>query len=89
MKGKRTEFTYKCCPNNPFVDITYTIHVRRRVLFFSFNLILPCILICSLTILVFALPADAGERITLGNFKTLPFYIVRYFFLLALDLKLC
>jgi len=67
MTGKRTSVTYLCCPNNPFVDITYTIHIKRRVLFFGFNLILPCILICSLTILVFVLPADAGERITLGT----------------------
>ncbi|XP_026696674.2 neuronal acetylcholine receptor subunit alpha-7-like isoform X2 [Ciona intestinalis] len=65
MKGHRTSVKYECCPH-PFVDVTYTIHMRRRTLFYGFNLILPCVLVCSLTILVFLLPADSGERITLG-----------------------
>uniref|UniRef100_H2YW75 Neurotransmitter-gated ion-channel transmembrane domain-containing protein n=1 Tax=Ciona savignyi TaxID=51511 RepID=H2YW75_CIOSA len=42
--------------------------MRRRTLFYGFNLILPCVLVCSLTILVFLLPADSGERITLGKY---------------------
>uniref|UniRef100_H2YW76 Neurotransmitter-gated ion-channel ligand-binding domain-containing protein n=1 Tax=Ciona savignyi TaxID=51511 RepID=H2YW76_CIOSA len=57
MKGSRTSVKYLCCPH-PFVDVTYTIHMRRRTLFYGFNLILPCVLVCSLTILVFLLPAD-------------------------------
>ncbi|XP_078481718.1 neuronal acetylcholine receptor subunit alpha-7-like isoform X8 [Ciona intestinalis] len=67
MKGHRTSVKYECCPH-PFVDVTYTIHMRRRTLFYGFNLILPCVLVCSLTILVFLLPADSGERITLGKY---------------------
>ena len=35
---------YSCCPW-PFVDITYYIKLRRRPMFYVFNLILPCILI--------------------------------------------
>lgn len=35
---------YSCCPE-PYPDITYTIKLRRRPLFYVFNLILPCILI--------------------------------------------
>ncbi|KAJ8975055.1 hypothetical protein NQ317_005772, partial [Molorchus minor] len=40
---KHVEF-YSCCPE-PYPDITYTIKLRRRPLFYVFNLILPCILI--------------------------------------------
>lgn len=40
---KNIEF-YSCCPE-PYPDITYTIQLRRRPLFYVFNLILPCILI--------------------------------------------
>jgi len=65
ITGRRTSVKYVCCPD-PFVDITYTLHMKRRLLFYGFNLILPCILVNALTILVFLLPADAGERITLG-----------------------
>lgn len=35
---------YSCCPE-PYPDITYEIRLRRRPLFYVFNLILPCILI--------------------------------------------
>ena len=35
---------YSCCPE-PYPDITYIIKMRRRPLFYVFNLILPCILI--------------------------------------------
>ena len=40
---KHVEF-YSCCPE-PYPDITYTIKLKRRPLFYVFNLILPCILI--------------------------------------------
>jgi len=65
MKGKRNEVHYKCC-EYPYIDITYTLHIRRRTLFYGFNLILPCFLVNVLAVLVFLLPADSGERITLS-----------------------
>ncbi|MPC67546.1 Neuronal acetylcholine receptor subunit alpha-10 [Portunus trituberculatus] len=35
---------YSCCPE-PYPDITFTIKLRRRPMFYVFNLILPCVLI--------------------------------------------
>ncbi|KAI4463560.1 neurotransmitter gated ion channel [Holotrichia oblita] len=35
---------YSCCVE-PYPDITYTIKLKRRPMFYVFNLILPCILI--------------------------------------------
>ena len=35
---------YSCCIN-PFPDLTYYIELRRRPMFYVFNLILPCVLI--------------------------------------------
>ena len=35
---------YSCCPE-PYPDITFTIKLRRRPMFYVFNLILPCLLI--------------------------------------------
>ena len=37
--------TYSCCPDAPFPDLTYYVVLRRRPLFYVFNLILPCVLI--------------------------------------------
>ena len=40
----RNEKYYPCC-EEPYPDITYTIRMRRRPMFYVFNLILPCVLI--------------------------------------------
>ncbi|KAF5308844.1 hypothetical protein FQR65_LT00544 [Abscondita terminalis] len=61
---KHVEF-YSCCPE-PYPDITYTIKLRRRPLFYVFNLILPCILINGIALLVFYVPSESGEKVTLG-----------------------
>jgi len=47
-------------------DITYSIVLRRRPLFYVFNLILPCVLISGLALLSFYMPSDSGEKVTLG-----------------------
>lgn len=39
--------------------------IRRKTLFYTVNLIIPCMLISFVSICVFMLPADAGEKITL------------------------
>ena len=41
---ERHEVYYSCC-EEPYIDITYYIQLRRRPMFYVFNLILPCILI--------------------------------------------
>jgi len=57
---------YECCPE-PYIDITFSIHIRRRTLYYGFNLIIPCALISMLTLLTFILPPDEGEKIGLGR----------------------
>ncbi|CAH1797308.1 unnamed protein product [Owenia fusiformis] len=56
---------YECCPE-PYIDITFTVHIRRRVLYYAFNLIIPCALLSSMALLTFSLPPDSGEKISLG-----------------------
>ncbi|XGW04156.1 hypothetical protein V3C99_015365 [Haemonchus contortus] len=55
---------YDCCPE-PYPDLTFYLHMRRRTLYYGFNLIMPCILTTLMTLLGFTLPPDAGEKITL------------------------
>lgn len=66
VPAKRSSITYECCPNEPYVDITFTIHIQRRTLYYGFNLIIPCALISMLTLLTFILPPAEGEKIGLG-----------------------
>ena len=44
-------------------DITFIITMRRKTLFYTVNLIIPCVGISFLTVLVFYLPADSGEKV--------------------------
>ncbi|XP_015765770.1 PREDICTED: neuronal acetylcholine receptor subunit alpha-10-like isoform X2 [Acropora digitifera] len=61
---ERNLLKYICC-DAPYPDITYTVKIRRRTLFFFFNMIIPCLVIVGLTILSFYLPPDSGERLSL------------------------
>ena len=45
--------------------IVFRFVLRRKTLFYTVNLIIPCVLISFVSVCVFALPADAGEKITL------------------------
>ncbi|KYN32882.1 Neuronal acetylcholine receptor subunit alpha-7, partial [Trachymyrmex septentrionalis] len=65
VPGKRNEIYYNCCPE-PYVDITFVVIIRRRTLYYFFNLIVPCVLIASMAVLGFTLPPDSGEKLSLG-----------------------
>lgn len=66
VPGKRTESFYECC-KEPYPDVTFTVTMRRRTLYYGLNLLIPCVLISALALLVFLLPADSGEKISLGK----------------------
>ncbi|XP_037079692.1 neuronal acetylcholine receptor subunit alpha-7-like isoform X8 [Pollicipes pollicipes] len=67
LPGKRNVKVYDCCPT-PYVDITFTIKIRRRTLYYFSTLIIPCVLISSMALLGFTLPPDSGEKLTLGTY---------------------
>uniref|UniRef100_A0A673MWZ1 Cholinergic receptor nicotinic alpha 1 subunit n=1 Tax=Sinocyclocheilus rhinocerous TaxID=307959 RepID=A0A673MWZ1_9TELE len=57
---------YACCPDTPYLDITYHFLLLRLPLYFIVNVIIPCMLFSFLTGLVFYLPTDSGEKMTLS-----------------------
>ncbi len=61
----RHNILYNCCPN-PFPDVTFWIIICRKPLYYIFNLILPCLFITGTTILMFYLPPESGEKVSLG-----------------------
>lgn len=65
LPGKRSIYKYSCC-EEPYGDVTFTLHIRRRALYYWANIILPSLLIASMTLLSFTLPNDCGAKLTLG-----------------------
>ncbi|KHN78634.1 Acetylcholine receptor subunit alpha-type acr-16 [Toxocara canis] len=62
--ASRSVTYYSCCPE-PYPTLLFSMHIRRRTLYYGFNLIIPSLLISLMTALGFTLPPDAGEKITL------------------------
>uniref|UniRef100_A0A7E4US62 Neur_chan_LBD domain-containing protein n=1 Tax=Panagrellus redivivus TaxID=6233 RepID=A0A7E4US62_PANRE len=62
--GNRHMRYYPCC-DYPVIDITYNINIRRKKLFYTVNLILPCGFLAMLTSTVFYLPCESHEKVTL------------------------
>ncbi|XP_070543633.1 neuronal acetylcholine receptor subunit alpha-10-like isoform X2 [Ptychodera flava] len=56
---------YGCCPD-PFSDITFTINLQRKALFYLFNLLGPAVFLSFVSLLGFYLPADSGEKVGLN-----------------------
>lgn len=82
VPARRNEVQYPCCADI-FPDVTFNVTIRRKTLFYTVNLIIPCVAISFLTVLVFYLPSDSGEKITLCISILLALTV---FFLLLSDL---
>ncbi|XP_033644379.1 neuronal acetylcholine receptor subunit alpha-2-like [Asterias rubens] len=56
---------YSCCPHK-FPDVEYTLVIERKPEFYVANIILPYVLISILSIFVFYLPPESGEKMNLS-----------------------
>jgi hypothetical protein len=60
----RNQKKYSCCLQ-PYYDITYALVLKRKTLFYTVHLIIPCVGISLLAFMVFYLPNQSGEKIVL------------------------
>lgn len=65
VPARRNHVNYSCC-TDPFADITYKIILKRRVLFYLNNLVMPNLILAGLVIFSFYVPPESGERISLN-----------------------
>jgi len=65
---------YPCCPE-PYPYVTVTVKIRRKTLYYMYNIVFPCMMMSTLTVLVFCMPPDSGEKIALGVTVILAFSV--------------
>ena len=63
-KQSRNLVRYGCCPT-PYADVTVYITLRRKPLYYVFNVISPCLVLAATILFGFFLPPESGERISL------------------------
>ncbi|KAK3768069.1 hypothetical protein RRG08_045887 [Elysia crispata] len=59
------EYTLLGYDNVGYAQVIFTIHLRRKSLFHTINLILPSIIVKSIAIIGFLLPPESGEKLNL------------------------
>lgn len=64
--AKKNNKFYPCC-KEPYPDLTFELLLRRRVAFYNYILILPCVLLSSLTLVLFWLPPESPAKMVLGK----------------------
>ncbi|XP_070552001.1 neuronal acetylcholine receptor subunit alpha-9-like [Ptychodera flava] len=62
--ARRNSVLFSCCPN-PYIDVKYSLQIRRRSLFYINIIIIPSVLLFVLVLTGFYLPATCGEKMTL------------------------
>lgn len=67
--SRKNVIRYACCPE-PYVDLTFLLEIRRKPAFYNYILILPCILLSSLTLVLFWLPPESPAKMQLGEYVT-------------------
>ncbi|XP_071128929.1 neuronal acetylcholine receptor subunit beta-3-like [Mytilus edulis] len=74
-RAKKTVFRYACC-DEPFVDLTFHLKIKRQPAFYNYILILPCILLSSLTLVLFWLPPESPAKMQLGMNIFVAFFVL-------------
>ncbi|XP_077982941.1 neuronal acetylcholine receptor subunit alpha-6-like [Glandiceps talaboti] len=54
----------ECCPGEIYSLLRCEVTIKRRPLYYTVNIIVPCCMMSALTLLVFCLPPDSGEKIS-------------------------
>uniref|UniRef100_A0A672GJ12 Cholinergic receptor, nicotinic, delta (muscle) n=1 Tax=Salarias fasciatus TaxID=181472 RepID=A0A672GJ12_SALFA len=66
LPAKRNTHKHIPMESNKHQDVTFYLIIKRKPLFYIVNIIIPCVLISFLAALVYYLPADSGEKMTLS-----------------------
>ncbi|XP_072014951.1 neuronal acetylcholine receptor subunit beta-3-like [Amphiura filiformis] len=65
FRSRRIVTKYLCCPA-PYPEVQYRLVFKRHAAFYIYYMVLPCLFLSILSLLVFYLPPDCGEKLTLS-----------------------
>ena len=74
-EAKSSDQFYESDPGVPFPRVRFTLYMRRKPMFYLINIITPCMMMSLLSVLVFYLPPDSGEKVSLGITVLLSFSV--------------
>ncbi|RCN38127.1 Neurotransmitter-gated ion-channel ligand binding domain protein [Ancylostoma caninum] len=63
--AERIESTFN---NEPYIEVFFRMHLKRKTLYYGLNWIVPSVLISISNVLGFTMPSECGEKITLREF---------------------
>ncbi|BFZ17268.1 hypothetical protein BsWGS_20307 [Bradybaena similaris] len=67
---------YTCCPELDWVDLHYFIIFQRRSALYNYILVLPCILLTSITLILFFIPPESPAKMQLGLAVFTAFFVL-------------
>ncbi|VDN83446.1 unnamed protein product [Brugia pahangi] len=83
LTSRRHERLYPgCCGQEFYIDITFNLSIRRKTLFYTVNLVIPCMLIAILTTFVFYIPGIEHKV----SFSIAVLVTLTVFYLVLIDL---
>lgn len=72
--AKKITKVLPCCIE-PYPELAFTLKLKRIATFYNYILILPCVLLSSLTLVIFWLPPESSGKMMLGKLILLPYFI--------------
>lgn len=49
-----------------FPEVYFTLHIRRKYTFYLVYILLPCLMLSGVLLMIFLVPAESGEKVSLG-----------------------
>ena len=65
VKCHNNSVSYPCCEDE-FDDVTFVITIKRKPMFYLYNLLFPCVMLSLIGMMVFLLPSESGEKASLA-----------------------
>lgn len=75
---EQADIVYGTSPNIKYPQVKFTFTWRRKPLYYIVNVMVPCLFLLSIALLVFWLPPDAGEKVSLGVTILLAFSVFQF-----------